>query len=128
MQRVETAAQELVAFLKDETAPHLQGVAGYTDDGLEFVQIRDDVMEARLREDVERLIDHLRAETKEAEEAAFQMGALNVTVRCFDEGIVLHFPFEQRRGIIVALDRPAAADLTTFTRKCLDQIHTNPPV
>lgn len=122
------STRELVGYLRQQAGPLLRGVVGYGDDGHEFVYLRDDVEETRTRAQLERMLAHFQTETREQEEAVFPFGELHGTVRCFDEAVLLHFPLERERGVIVALDADAARDLSTFAGDCLEQIYENPPV
>ncbi len=71
---------------------------------------------------IDRMLRGLKPESMRAEEAAFPFGDLYVTVRCFDEAIILHFSKEQEKGIIVSLEPAIATDLTSFARTCSQEI------
>ena len=69
------------------------------------------------------MLERLEPESSPQEERAFPFGDLYVTMRRFNEAIILHFPLARKRGVVVALDPETARDLNTFTDKCLQRIH-----
>lgn len=117
------ADSDITAYLQDRVGEHLRGVVRYHRDTLDILYLRDDVREARLESQLDRMIDRLEPESHSAEERAFPLGDLYVTVRRFEEAIIMHFPTGNKRGIVVSLEPETARNLNTFTTECLRRIN-----
>lgn len=116
------SAGELVEFLQRQAADHLRGVVRYHGDATDTLYLREDIRAERLQSQIDRMIRRLRPEADPDEERAFPFGDLYVTVRRFEEAIIMHFPTGSDRGIVVALKPDVARDLNMFTRECLKRI------
>lgn len=114
---------DLVAYLQNRTGEYLRGVVRYNKNTTDLLFIRDDIKKQRLQSQIDRMLKRLQPETHSAEEDAFPFGDLYVTIRRFEEAIVMHFPLASNRGIVVSLEPDTARDLNTFTTECLRQIH-----
>ena len=112
------ADSDITTYLRDRVGEHLRGVVRYHRETLDILYLRDDVREVRL----ESQFDRLEPESRSAEERAFPLGDLYVTVRRFEEAIIMHFPTGNNRGIVVSLEPETARDLNTFTTECLKHI------
>ena len=115
--------QDLVPYLRDRVDDYLRGVIRYHKETTDVLYLRDDVRATRLESQIDRMIDRLEPESRAAEERAFPFGDLYVTVRRFQEAIIMHFPTGSNRGIVVSLEPETARDLNTFTTECLRRIH-----
>lgn len=113
---------ELVEYLEDRAGEYLRGVARYRRDSTDVLYLREDIRRNRLRSQIDRMLKRVEPEATAAEERAFPFGDLYVTVRRFEEAIVMHFPTGNRRGVLVALEPDTARDLNTFTTECLDRL------
>lgn len=112
-----------VEFLQRRAGDHLRGVARYDGNETDVEYLREDIKEHRLTSQVDRMLRRLRPESDPDEERAFPFGDLYVTLRRFDEAIVLHFPIGSDRGIVVALEPKVSRDSNTFTDECFERIH-----
>jgi hypothetical protein len=116
------AEGNLVDYLTDRIGQSLRGVVRYDGNDTDTLYLRDDLKETRLQSQIDRMIERLRPESAPAEEAAFPFGDLHVTVRCFDEAIILHFPTGRDEGVVVAVEPNVAMGLTTFAKECSELI------
>ena len=114
--------REPTEFAKHRTGDYLLGVARYDKTTFDVVFLRDDVRKERIQSQIDRMLDRLQPEATAAEERAFPFGDLHVTVRRFDEAIIMHFPTGNKRGVVMSLEPEATRDLNTFTTECLDRI------
>ena len=111
--------EELTPYLKQTAGEYLRGVVDYDGDEYEVQYIRDDLRKARLKSEVDKMVDRLRKESRSAERRAFPFGEVNGTVRSLEKAMVMHFPDTQGRGTIVTLDPEVARQLNTFIGSCL---------
>lgn len=114
---------DLVEYLQDRTGDYLRGVVRYHRNANDVLYMREDIKEERLQSQIDRMLDRLEPESRSAEERAFPFGDLYVTVRRFEDAILMHFPIGSNRGIVVGLEPEAASSLNTFTTECLHRIH-----
>ena len=112
----------LVSFLQEQAGEYLRGVLKYDRETTDVLYLREDIRRKRIQSQFDRIVRRVQPEATPAEERAFPFGDLYVTVRRFDEAIVLHFPRGQDRGTLIALEPDAARDLNTFTTECLNRI------
>jgi len=117
-------SEDLVTFLRDRAGDYLRSVVYYDRDSFELLYLRDDVEDEYTGGEIERVVDDLRLESFGAaqQEDLYVHGALGCTVRCFEEGVELHFPHEDFTGTAVALEPGAIADLHSFVGDCLERI------
>lgn len=118
-------SSDITAYLRDRVGKHLRGVVRYHRDTLDVLYLRDDIREVRLQSQLDRMIDRLEPESRSAEECAFPFGDLYVTVRRFEDAIIMHFPTGKNRGLVVSLEPETAQDLNTFTTECLKCINSD---
>ena len=116
-------ANALAEYVQQRTGDYFRGVVKYDEHTFDVVYLRDDVREERLRNQIDRMLDRLQPEATAAEEQAFPFGDLHVTVRRFDEAIIMHFPTGNKRGVVVSFEPEATRDLNRFTTECLEHIH-----
>lgn len=112
----------LAEVLRERTGEYLRGVGLYDADGYEILYVRPNLRRETLELEVERMVSHLRRESRVREQQAFPFGELDGTVRLFEDAVVLHFPLPQEHGAIVTLDTEAARQLHEFMRDCLDHL------
>jgi hypothetical protein len=112
---------QLTPYLKDEVGEYLRGIVVYDGSEYDIRHIRDDLRTQRLKSEVDAMIERLRRESRPAERRAFPFGAVNGSVRSFEEAMVMHFPRTQGRGTIVTLDPAVARQLNTFIGSCLSR-------
>jgi hypothetical protein len=112
----------LVDYLHDRAGQSLRGILEYEETDTDTLYLRDDLRETRLQSQIDRMLKRLRPESARAEEAAFPFGDLHVTVRCFDEAIILHFPTGRDEGVVIAVEPNVAMGLTTFAKECSELI------
>lgn len=115
----------LVDYLKDCVGESLRGVVRYHEDSMDLLYLREDVRESRLQSQLDRMLTRLAPESHASEERSFPLGDLYVTVRRFEEAIIMHFPTGRNRGVVVSLEPETARNLNTFTTECLRRIQTN---
>jgi len=115
-------ADDLTKYLVNRVGQDLRGVLQYDGEDTKTLHLRDDLRQSEMQSRIDRMLGRLKPESTRAEAAAFPFGDLHVTVRCFDEAIILHFPTERERGIVVSLEPAIATDLTSFARTCSQEI------
>lgn len=113
---------DLTGFLEKRAGELLRGIARYEGNSSDVLYLRDDVKRQRMRSEIDRILNRVRAESSPKEERSFPFGDLHATVRAFDDATILHFPTGVDRGVVVSLEPGAAQDLNTFVGKCLEQI------
>lgn len=114
--------QHLLTFLKEQAGDYLRGVAIYDADNYDSLYVRDDVQAEHFEDEIDRMIDRLREESRARELRDFPFDELNGTVRSFGDALVMHFPRPQERGTVITLDPEVARDLNTFMSQCLQRI------
>ncbi|USZ69850.1 hypothetical protein NGM10_15710 (plasmid) [Halorussus salilacus] len=112
----------LIRFLRERTGECLRGVGRYDADGYEVLYVRPGLERETLDSEVERMVTHLRSESRPREVRSFPYGDLDGTVRSFEEAVVMHFPLTQERGVVVTLEPDVARQLTTFMRECIERL------
>lgn len=116
------SAEALLDYLENAAGEYHRGTVRYDGNDTDVVYLREDVKEARLTSQIDRMLNRLRPETSPKEENAFPFGDLHATVRIFDEATILHFPMRRDRGVVVSLKPETARDLNTFIRECEKRI------
>lgn len=114
--------QRLVEHLQRRVGDDLRAVLRYDEGECELVYEHERVRGGGLREDAERVISHLRQESRGREQRVFPFGELNGTVRSFEAAVVMHFPLAQARGVVVTLDPNTARQLNAFMHECIDYL------
>jgi hypothetical protein len=97
-------------------------VVRYDGEEMDVRYLRDDVRRRRVKSEVEQMLRRLRPESTNEEERSFPFGDLYVTVRRFEEAIIMHFPTGPDRGTVVSLEPEAGRDLNRFTSECLKRL------
>lgn len=116
------ATGELIRYLDEQAGEYLRGVVRYDRESTDVPHLRDDVRESRLISQIDRMLSRLRPESTSAEERSFPFGDLHVTLRMFDEAIIMHFPLGRDRGVVVSLEPETARQLNTFVGGCLERL------
>jgi hypothetical protein len=120
----------LVEFLHDAAGRHLRGVVRYHADDYRFLFQRSDAgWGPDEQADLETFVEQFRhAELTETERTeALNVGNHHVTVRLYDEAVVLHFPQGADLGTLVSLDPEAATSLASFVSQCLRYLFQDSP-
>lgn len=118
------ARKELLSYLEQQAGDNLRGVAEYDEEETKVLYLRRNIRHERLKTEVDEMVDRLRPESSKAETNAFPLGELKVTVRRFEDAIIMHFPGGESQGVVVALDPDVARNLNRFTSECLQLIRT----
>jgi len=112
------ATGNLTTYLIDRIGQDLRGVVEYDEMDTITLHLRDDIQNSRVQDQIDQILQRLKSETERAEEAAFQLGDLHVSVRCFEDAVILHFPTGREEGVVVSVEPSVASDLTSFARTC----------
>lgn len=117
-------SDEFVRFLLDSAGEAVRSVVRYDGDDSAVLFIRDDVADSYSPLTIETVVASLRREGERAgrQEHRYAYGGLNCIVRCFDDGLELHFPYGEDAGVAVALEPRAAQQLYTFVDDCLAHV------
>lgn len=114
---------DLVDYVDDRASDYHRGTVRYEGETTEILYLREDVREKRLQSQIDRMLRRLRPETAPKEEQSFPLGDLRVTVRVFENAIILHFPLGPNRGIVVSLEPETAHNLDMFIGECERRLH-----
>ncbi|MDZ7731521.1 MAG: hypothetical protein U5K37_12335 [Natrialbaceae archaeon] len=114
------------AFLENTFGDRLRSVTYYDQSSVEYVYLRDGVLEAYTEETVDQIVNDLRLESmgKPVEESRFNHGDLQARVSCFENGTEMNFAFGKGEGVVVGLERGALVTEGTFIGRCLDELGT----
>ena len=120
---------KLSAYLRERADEFVRTVGYYTEDSHEVLYIRDDVAAQYTDEELQAVIDDLRLEglSTPRQESLYVLGNLNCTVRCFNKGVVMHFPHDQTSGTVAIMEYDAATQLHSFIAGCLNEIYDEYP-
>lgn len=115
------ATVRLSGFLERNIEDDLRSVVHYTSDDHEIVFVRDDIEGAYSPKEIESMVDNLRIENldRHQQEDIYVHGELNCSIRCFERGVVMHFPHRKTEGTVVGLDPQVTEDLYSFIGDCL---------
>jgi hypothetical protein len=118
-------ARELAEYLEQRAGDSLRAVGHYSTDDYEIVHLRDDVREQYSDDEIEDIVEDLRWESfaKSTQERQYRFGSLNCSIQAFEEGVVMHFPYDDNRGTLISLAPGAARQLIGFIDDCLSQIN-----
>lgn len=116
------STSELIEYLEDRVGEDLRGVVRYSDHTNDVKYLREDIREERLRSQIDRMLDRIQPESSSREERSFPFGDLYVTMRRFEEAVVLHFPTGSNRGVVVTFEPKIASNFAAFTDACYDRI------
>lgn len=124
-----TVARELAEYLKQRAGDSLRVVGHYSTDDYEIVYLRDDVREQYSDDEIEEIVEDLRWESfaKPSQERQYRLGSLTCTSQASEEGVMMHFPYDDRYGTLVSLDPGATRQLMQFIDDCptrIDQAQT----
>lgn len=103
---------QLVALVDERFGDDLRGVMTYRRTGeVELQHVREDIDRWHTDEDQDEQIQELLMDTLSAhvQEESFSLGALNCTVRFFDNALILNVIFEQELGVVVSLEPEAGS-------------------
>lgn len=117
-------SRSLVQFLQNHAGQQLRGVVRYDHNDTDILHLREDIENNIFDSQIDRSIRRLRPEAEPEEERAFPFEELYVTVRRFDEAILLHFPTGHDRGIVVTLEPSVSSKLNAFTDECIKRIES----
>lgn len=118
----ETPPEALTEFLSERVGDHLRSVIRYDEDGADLVYARDDVAADYSDAELERVFRDVRLESvgKPHQEDLYDHGRLNCTVRCFEDGVEIHFARDETSGTAVSLDPEVFVAHNTFVGKCIE--------
>ena len=118
----EGSPEALTDFLQTRVGDHLRSVLRYDENGGEFLHLRDDVADQYSDREMDQIVQDARLEAvdKPHQEDLYAHGRLNCTVRCFDDGVEIHFPSDETSGAVVALDGEVLVTHDTFIGQCID--------
>lgn len=118
-------AHELAEYLEQRAGDSLRAVGHYSTDNYEIVYLRDDVREQYSDDKIEEIVEDLRWESfaKPTQERQYRLGSLTCSIQAFEEGVVMHFPYDDNRGTLISLAPGAARQLMGFIDDCLSQIN-----
>jgi hypothetical protein len=127
MSRAKT--HKLSDYLRDRADEFVRSVGYYTADDYELVYMREDVAAQYSEEELQAVVDDLRLEGLAAprQENLYVLGKLNCTVRCFNRGVVMHFPHDRTSGTVAIMEYDAATRLHGFIAGCLNEIYDEYP-
>ena len=108
---VTSDARDLIDALREQSESSLRLAVRYTADEYEVLFAREDVIEQfpgpELDERVESLV--MKGLGDPPQEATFfDFGALDATMRFYDNAMVAHFPYREWSGFVFTLDRTEA--------------------
>jgi hypothetical protein len=108
---VDGEVRGLIEDLREETDASLRLAIRYTADDYEVLFAREDVAEQfpgpELEERVETLVMKGLGDPP-TENALFDFGSLDATVRFYENAHVVHFPYREWSGFVFVLERQAA--------------------
>ncbi|AUV84468.1 hypothetical protein C2R22_23260 (plasmid) [Salinigranum rubrum] len=121
--------RDLAGFLEERAGDYLRAVGHYTQDSYEILYLRDDIQTKYAEDQIEEIVEELRwgSFAKSNQEGLYNLGTLNCTVQCFDEGVVMQFFHDETSGALVSLDPEAASQLHRFVGECLQEIREEYP-
>lgn len=120
---------KLATYLCERAEEFVRSVGYYTDEEYELVYMREDVAAQYTEDELQAVIDDLRLEglATPRQESLYVLGKLNCTVRCFNAGVVMHFPHDRTSGTVAVLEYDAATQLHSFIAGCLNEIYDEYP-
>jgi hypothetical protein len=116
--------EQITRFLRRRVGESLRSVTFVDSDGYTLQYVRDDVDAQYSDALLQSIFRDLEAEAKRSamEEQQYQLGQLGCTVRCFAEGLVLLFPRDDSRNLVMSMDAEAAPRLHSFVRDCRQEL------
>jgi hypothetical protein len=120
---------QLSSYLRDRADEYVRSVGYYTETDYDHVYMRDDVAAQYSDAELKAVIDDLRLEglATPRQESLYVLGKLNCTVRCFNKGVVMHFPHDRTSGTVAIMEYDAATQLHSFIAGCLNEIYDEYP-
>lgn len=118
----DTPSEALTEFLREYVGDHLRSVIHYDEEQSEVLFVREDVADKYTADEIDQVVRDVRLEAVEKphQESLYAHGPLNVTVRCFEDAVEMHFPHDETSGTAVALDGEVFAIHNTFIGQCMD--------
>ena len=122
-------SNKLSEYLRNRADEFVRSVGYYNADDYELVYLREDVAAQYTEEELQAVVDDLRLEGLAApqQEDLYVLGKLNCTVRCFNRGVVMHFPHDRTSGTVAIMEYDAATQLHSFIAGCLNEIYDEYP-
>jgi len=113
----EATALELLEKLRPLAGDGLRGAVHYHGRRQAPLYVREDVAEAYSDREIGRAIDDLALEafgdpTRLTE--LYNLGDLEATVRWFENGVLVHYPYSGVSGVAVSFDHDVGAPLQTL--------------
>lgn len=100
--------QALIEQLRDETDTSLRLVVQYAGDEYDVLFAREDIADQFPGPELEMRVETLVMKglgDPPQENALFDLGTLDSTVRFYDHALVAHFPYREWSGLVFVLDR-----------------------
>jgi hypothetical protein len=108
IESLDTEVQDLIDAILEESGETLRLAARYDRDDYEVVYARDDVTdgfsEPELTSRIETFVMQGLGEP-EQEQSLYDFGALDATLRWYDEAVVAHIPVGEWTGLVFTFDR-----------------------
>jgi len=122
----DTAAEELVSFLRSEAGEYLRGAIAYTETDHDVLLLRDDVADLYTEAELTELFAYYRDQNrKQVGVAPFDLGNNHCTVNFYDDAILFHFIEDDAAGMVITMSPEAGRDIVQFITRCLKQLHEN---
>lgn len=123
------SAKELVTFVQHRAGNLVRSVAYFDEDTRAVLYARDDVADQYSDDETDVVFNDLSFDAlgKAYTEQLYPHGELNCIVRCFEDGIELHFPHGATSGTAIALEPHAVTDLEGLINDCLNELYTEYP-
>ncbi|WP_435101903.1 hypothetical protein [Halarchaeum sp. P4] len=91
----------------------------YDADGMEILHIRDDLASRDLDEELPHVYERVcESGSLVSGDDYAPLGETRATTEIHEHGVVLHFPEDGERGMVVSLDVDVARQLSTFVVEC----------
>lgn len=105
---IDTEIRELIASMREETDASIRLVIRYSGDSTDTLFVREDIRELYSDPELEERIEALTVKglgDPPREEALYDFGRLDATIRWYDDVIVAHFPYREWSGLAFSFDR-----------------------
>lgn len=114
------ASEGLVDRLQDRAGRNLRSVIFYEDGAYELAYIRSDVEQEYTDEEIERVVEEMKAEAaaRPAAEWLYSHGELECIVRMFEYGVEVHIPLTETAGVAIGLEANSLVLLQAFVVEC----------
>ena len=120
---VQKVANRLSTYLERRAGDTLRAVIRYSKSEYSLTYLRDDIPEPKFLPRMEEVLLNITKGGPNRNQALTEeFGPLEASVHVREQGVILHFPVEQDKGVLVSLESGAARQLSTFIRECMSNI------